>query len=246
MITVDYREAALIGELGDDCKRENLIHGDIIISSLPEKTCEDLEYVDISKDIETENLFYVVERKTLSDLSASIKDARFREQKSRLISVYPNDKIVYIIEGWKINKYSLPEKTLVSAIINLIFKHGFKVLFTRSLQDTATVIKDIHAKLLKGELNGDKIDYGQENLGFIPIKKSDISENNAFACQLATIPGVSASIATIIQKKYTNMSNFIRVLESETEPGKFLSGIQITPKRKIGPKLSEKIYKALF
>ena len=41
--------------------------------------------------------FYLIERKCINDLSISIIDGRFRDQKSRLIE--SNANVIYIIEG---------------------------------------------------------------------------------------------------------------------------------------------------
>lgn len=59
---------------------------------------------DISFEIESDpNIFsetLIIERKTISDLSASIKDGRYAEQSFRLSgSDHPNHNIIYLIEG---------------------------------------------------------------------------------------------------------------------------------------------------
>ena len=46
-----------------------------------------------------EELVCIIERKTIEDLASSIKDGRYREQKSRLIMNYPKSKLIYLIEG---------------------------------------------------------------------------------------------------------------------------------------------------
>jgi ERCC4-type nuclease len=75
---------------------------------------------DISFEIETDPNIYsetlIIERKSISDLSASIKDGRYAEQSFRLSGAdHPNHNIVYLIEGciltppkksFKYNKYS--------------------------------------------------------------------------------------------------------------------------------------------
>jgi ERCC4-type nuclease len=225
-IFIDYRESGLASII-PEAESCNLIHGDILLGA--------------SKEVPT----YVIERKTLSDLSSSIKDSRFREQKSRLLSVYRPEQIVYIIEdsgrSSSIINHNLPEATLRSAILNLAFKHGFKVVVTKNLNDTVNVLRVLHDKLSKGELNESE-EYGKQDIGFIPIKKSKISQDNALACQLTTIPGVSTGIALRIQEEYKTMSGLIEDFNSP----EFLAQIQVTEKRKLGKSLSCKIYSALF
>ena len=38
----------------------------------------------------------IIERKTIEDMASSIKDGRYREQKSRLVSNYSKNQILYI------------------------------------------------------------------------------------------------------------------------------------------------------
>ena len=47
--------------------------------------------------LDNENVIIIVERKTISDLVCSIKDGRHKEQKLRLMSNYPIDKIYYLV-----------------------------------------------------------------------------------------------------------------------------------------------------
>jgi ERCC4-type nuclease len=226
-IFLDCRETGLI-ELMPQSKSLNLIHGDIIIGE--------------REDIPT----FVIERKTLQDLSASITDSRFREQKSRLVQVYSPSQVVYIIEGNRIGRHSVPESTLRSAIVNLVFKHNFKVIHSKSLQDTVEIIKNINEKFEKNELSldnaGTGADYGKDTIGFTLIKKSKVSIDNALACQLNSIPGVSTTVATALQTKFVTMKALVDGFETPT----FLADILITEKRKIGNALSMKIHTALF
>ena len=41
----------------------------------------------------------VIERKTINDYCASIKDGRHREQKKRLLTKYTKNQIIYLVEG---------------------------------------------------------------------------------------------------------------------------------------------------
>lgn len=253
MITIDYRETELLQLFQkDSCKSDNLIHGDIMIST------NDDDYQDADADADADELvetgfvnvnkpkkkttnFYIIERKTLADLSSSIKDSRFREQKSRLLSVYPSNKIIYIIENSKRTKFMLAENILRSAILNLSLKHSFTVFHSKDPKDTAQIIKDIEQKMISGDLCGDN--YGICEIGYTPIKKSKIINDNYLACQLATIPGVSRNLATILQNRFKSMKLFIDAIIQDKS---ILENIQMTENRKIGKKLSEKIINAVF
>ena len=82
----------------------------------------------------------LIERKSLSDLLASIKDGRYEEQSYRLIhsSGYPPHSIIYIIEGQISNLRTPMEKKIVySALTSLNFFKGFSVVRTNSVSETA-------------------------------------------------------------------------------------------------------------
>ena len=200
-------------------------------------------------NVENDELIFIIERKTISDLCASITDARFREQKTRLLnSVKDPYKIIYIIEGSK-KIARLSKKIVDSALLNLVFKHHYHVLFTTDIQDTIDTIK-----LLYEKVNTNVIDYHLNNItnsnntiekissGKL-LKKSESIQNNVFIHQLAIIPGVSIEIAKKIQLLYPNMTSLLLVLEKDIYA---LKDIHLTPKRKLGKKLSEKIYTSFY
>ena len=99
----------------------------------------------------------IIERKSLSDLLASIKDGRYEEQSYRLIhsSGYPSHCIVYVIEGM-ISQFNNPKdkKLIYSAITSLHYFKGMSVFRTCNLQETAELIiymsDKINRNLLKG------------------------------------------------------------------------------------------------
>lgn len=112
---------------------ENLDIADIIVKSLDETEC------------------VYIERKTIADLSASIKDGRYREQSLRLSSLSShNHNIIYIIEGNMSEGLSqsssgfggtlLNKPTLYTAMISMLLYKGFSVIRTQSSSDTADFI----------------------------------------------------------------------------------------------------------
>ena len=58
-------------------------------------------------------LLLIIERKSISDLLASIKDGRYEEQSFRLLNSADKHSIVYIIEG--MFTYNTDKKTVISA-----------------------------------------------------------------------------------------------------------------------------------
>jgi ERCC4-type nuclease len=103
----------------------------------------------------------IIERKSVNDLLASIKDGRYEEQSYRLNgSAYHNHNVVYLIEGDvnKTNRFKSgngmgSEKlTLYSAMFSLNYYKGFSVFRSFSLNETATIICNMAYKLGKTEV----------------------------------------------------------------------------------------------
>lgn len=148
IIKVDTREPDLLQQINHltstipifkqlVIKSETLPIGDIII-------CNDKE----------EKL--IIERKSVTDLLASIKDGRYEEQSYRLNGMnHHNHNIIYLIEGDvnRVNRFKTDSKTekltLYSAMFSLNYYKGFSVFRSFSLEETATIICNMAYKLEK-------------------------------------------------------------------------------------------------
>ena len=220
-LEIDYRENKILDLIKDikdvNYKSINLNIGDFIIKN------------------ENGIIEFIIERKSVTDLSASITDGRFRNQKDRLLEfVGDPSKIIYIIEGNKKTVKNLPQKTINSAILNLIFKHRYHVIFTLDHQDTLDNILLLYKKVKEQEFEK-AIQKGQD----FSIKKADKINENIMVNMLSVIPGVSISIAKKIHTLYPTFKDLINA-DCVT-----LSEIQISDKRKLGKVLSLKIINSL-
>ena len=115
-IKLDNREKGLIKEL------TNYNNSNIIVEQLP------LGDIIIEKNNEE---IIIIERKTLNDLVASIKDGRYKEQALRLSNMnISNHNIIYLIEG-NLNYFTPPKnmnkETLYSSFVSLMYFQGFSV-----------------------------------------------------------------------------------------------------------------------
>jgi ERCC4-type nuclease len=96
----------------------------------------------------------IIERKSLPDLAASIRDGRYSEQSFRLqqCSMH-NHNIFYVIEGdlryYKPFKGNIDKKSLLSAMVSLSYHKGFSVHRTMNLDETAECIIQIAYKIKK-------------------------------------------------------------------------------------------------
>jgi crossover junction endonuclease MUS81 len=84
----------------------------------------------------------IVERKSLSDLQASVKDGRWREQKARCMA-HPCAKFVYIIEGSTtgILKDDTPVRKMInSCLINSVLVDSVSFFTTKNVSETAELL----------------------------------------------------------------------------------------------------------
>lgn len=99
------------------------------------------------------------ERKTVSDLCASIKDGRYAEQKKRVRSCARDAVVVYVIENYvsfssladAASQAGLHPDALHSCVYSLMFRSGFYVVFTRDLRDTAQFVYSVWCRRQRDE-----------------------------------------------------------------------------------------------
>lgn len=196
-IILDVRENGLIEKLGENIEKQQLPLGDVLIQS------------DDGKNI------IIIERKSIVDLLASIKDGRYEEQSHRLMysTDIPRHHIMYILEG-NIQFLNPNEKKLVlSTVTSLSIIKGFSVIRTMNLQETADFIMNLSEKMERDFEKG-KIPYyfeSQINVQEQPkpycevvktVKKDNVTSENIGEILLCQIPGISAISAQVIMKRF--------------------------------------------
>jgi ERCC4-type nuclease len=106
----------------------------------------------------------IIERKSLRDLAASIKDGRYEEQSYRLNGLpIHNHNIVYLVEG-DVNKFNvfkdrMEKLTLYSAMVSLNFYKGFSLMRSFNIEETALIICNMSHKIGKCEVDGKQMFY---------------------------------------------------------------------------------------
>lgn len=155
----------------------------------------------------------IIERKSLSDLVQSIKDNRYKEQKTRLLSVKGSSKykisIMYVIEGLysfapSFTIRGISNKALVSSIVNMIFRDGIFVLLTKNTFETGEFLTSLYERF-----KNDPDKYLSENNCLVysetlvkPKKKDNITQNICLHMQITAIPGISTKKANDIMDHY--------------------------------------------
>ena len=145
MLILDSREVKLIelikSKSPNDFKipysTENLQIGDIIIKH----TLDNITYS------------LIIERKCVTDMIASIKDGRYKEQKIRLLAELansPNTIITYLLEGSN-GEIRLPQdKNMFNgSIISSTFRDKISIIRTYTLAETLEILIRIHDRFTK-------------------------------------------------------------------------------------------------
>lgn len=224
MITVDSNSAEnffcdfLVNE-NIKFERKRLDVGDIVLSS--------------------KNTDFIIERKTWSDLSASICDGRWSEQQSRMNTLDSGQKTLfgYIIEGplidWTQTSKMNP-KCLWGAIIKAQVRDGFYVFHSNDKKATANLIIYLQKQLM---IDGfDALQNSRVVTGVGHKRKRDnlTTPQSVLIAMLSVIPGISKQKATLIVDKYQTMSCIKNATISD------ISDLQCGQK-KIGKKMAENI-----
>lgn len=199
----------------------------------------------------------IIERKTFTDLFASIKGGRYTEQSYRLSNSIDisQTKIFYIIEGMISTLSNKEQKLLHSTITSLEIFKGFSVLRTQNAQETAEFILTMADKIYRDLKNKKQIFGIQKNTTITEpkkpycsvvktIKKDNITPQNIGEIVLCQIPGISSVTAVSVMKHFSG--SFVKLLETVKEDPKCLEKIQYETNgklRKINKSTAETIIK---
>lgn len=190
-------------------------------------------------DEENERNIIIIERKSLADLEASIKDGRYNEQSYRLSqNTLANHNIYYLIEGSIINyKNKSFKNTLYSSLFSLSYFKGFSVFNSLNAVESAEIIYSFVNKFLRTQ---DKVGYYSNNnsvsnneeleknedlklenkednylANIKNSKKSNITRENIDILMLMQVPGVSITSATTIMNTHKTINNLVNNLTKD-------------------------------
>lgn len=216
------------------------------------------DFVIVQNDEKT--VAVIVERKTLSDLSASLKDGRLRDQSARLANL--RVPICIIVEGVFTGKDTngIKNETLLTLMINKVFKSDFFLFRTVDSQETALLLfKMLHKAsedsnywaTIKIPRITTRISNDESALlaDIVGTKKCKMVSKKAHGIStLALLPSVSPVVARAILDKYEDIPTLVKAFEvypEETETA--ISEMYCNrPKRpKIGKSIAATIKKFL-
>lgn len=224
-IVVDNRERELIAALqkkGVESKLriENLPAGDIVIQD------------------SSSNTIAVIERKSVQDLAASIRDGRYKDQMERLSTCgLASRHVCFVIEGdcesYIHNGYGRPITidSLRSALVRLTYDKGFSLFQTRCTESTADWL--LHFAKRISTMTPSEEGYR----GSMACKKDRATPESIFRLMLEQIPGVGARTAQAISLNYQTIAEFIQAIKQDPD-----SVADITSSgRRIGRKLVDTV-----
>jgi ERCC4-type nuclease len=182
---------------------------------------------DILFQTDDGTLVSIIERKSLTDLLASVKDGRYDEQSHRLshngeCSLH---NVVYLIEGMLSTLRNPAEKKLVySCIASLNFIKGFSVLRSVNITETAEMLIFMADKIGRSGAKMQHIDSNtitsaitDQNYCTVvkKVKKDNITPENIGEIILCQIPGISSTTAVAIMKHFPSFPALIDAIKTD-------------------------------
>ncbi|KAL6268699.1 hypothetical protein P5V15_001827 [Pogonomyrmex californicus] len=201
---------------------------------------------------------YIIERKRMDDLSASIVDGRFHEQKFRL-KQSGIENLMYIVENIdKHSRFSIPLPSLLQASVNCLVQDGFTVKYTRNHKDSMSYLSCITKILIRIYKDKELVGCKKEHLTDIDnisrtVRLMEFKEFNKasskqrmfkvsemFIRQLLQLKGMSIDKAMAIVERYATPQILITALENSGKNGdQLLTNIQVDDKkRRLGPAIN--------
>lgn len=199
-IVIDKREVEILNKTNEALVRASLEKSPIGI----EIVSEDLPIGDILIQSNDKTTILVIERKSFSDLLASIKDGRYEEQSHRLLHTtgVPPHSIIYLLEGMFSNVPNPSQKKLIySAMTSLNYFKGFSVMRTSSTYETGDWLVALTEKMGRS-LENAKPPYYATTPYLNSFRRNALPEN------------VMTPLDTEI-KPETNYCNFVKKVKKE-------------------------------
>lgn len=208
-LIIDNREQHILKEM----KTPEFVN----LNPLVKFTTANLDIGDFK--ISIQNTHILIERKTIDDLIASIKDGRYKKQKCRLINeCQKNVKVIYLIEGdiWKSKKFK-PD-TLFSVVVNTMIRDNIYTYISKDIHHTILFLCKIYKQIWKNKKDYihnpiEGVIQQQEDTSYAkyisPNKKSNLTPKICFINQLRQIPGISYNIACEIVTKYPTTRDLV-------------------------------------
>ena len=188
-----------------------------------------------------DTLVSIIERKTIADLDASIKDGRHRDQKGRLLANYDPSKIMYIIEGDAFLSCDANDRVR-GALINTLFRDHLKVMVVANVAGTASFLSETCKRIQSAPNTYLSLTPGPSIVAnavasIVSHKRNACLTKDTFAeSTLSLVPGVSPPTAKKIMEKYGSLLNLLQTCSE-----KDIADIKTGSGRRIGNKVAQRV-----
>jgi crossover junction endonuclease MUS81 len=216
----------------------------------------------------------IIERKEIKDLISSLRDNRYKDQKSRLLSLrnsQNNLRVFYVIEDYSSfksnsNKFgnAITEKQVYPVFTNTMFRDNIPVYHTMDINGTVNFLKYLGNSIVRcypemnnnndlsnnNGTNGTNGTNGANCETEFSLKKPKIQPKDFYKNILLLIPGISEKTSNSIMLVYKDLTELLIVYQKLSEPEfiDIISLIKIVSgdkSRKLGKIMSKKIHEFL-
>ena len=227
LIKIDYRETDLFNECEKILALAEYKNIKILSCSIPLG-----DIIVCNDDHEKTEEKIIIERKTLNDLAASIRDGRYTEQGFRLNECnIHNHNIIYAIEGDLRNykstffsKNKIDKKALLSSLTSIQYFKGFSIMRTINVTETAEWIIQMADKIQREELKKNVKSFYQNISLVAPLvvpvyDDSGVLTKEQIQTQIDTTTLIGdASEIEIEKQNYTNVVANKRIKKNNVTP----------------------------
>jgi ERCC4-type nuclease len=249
VVTVDVKERFDYSEL------QSLITASTKKPTRVETKQMDVADIRISVDGGKSTIMFL-ERKTLPDLAASLRDGRYAEQKIRQLAESDTRFKGYVIERTgplgSQHRGSVGVKQFYGVLASLSVKSQMQTYVTNSSSETLQLIASLCKKLLDvaaSASDDDTSDAGVETASYYEravkhaqqtTKAKNVTPELCYKLQLAQIPGISVNYAACIASTpdFSSMVSLVSKLSASSssrgEALQLLADVKVSPKRRLG------------
>jgi ERCC4-type nuclease len=157
----------------------------------------------------------ILERKTVADFDASIKDGRYDEQRGRMLAYAQEHeaKVAYVVEGTLADS-SLGREALVKKVATAELVYGIPVFRTFSPAETARLVETLLTMWSEGKFTGEGRAQRAAD-GIHIVKKQNVEDPHQFALQiLCQCPGMSVKGAEALLAEFGGLKAVLAAEEA--------------------------------
>lgn len=210
---------------------------------------------------------FALERKSWSDLCASLHDGRWSNQKARLLAERerraedessPRFTFAYLIESrtppeWNGQTRATKNMNAHAALIKSALRDNIPAIWTRDSEDAAKTVAYVARAAAKNGFDAGAKVAASKAGGYASFVKHTGKRKNAdddrFSVMLSSIEGVSARKAAAVAAKYGNAAALVRAFDTSDTPEKLLADVEVqgdARSARLGPALAARIHAAFF